>query len=63
MKYMGPKKRNSRKMLKMIIFKLLSLYAHYPIFLIFYFNNLDNFYIMPKYKKKFESTNVGFTQL
>ena len=45
----------------MAIFKLLVLsYMHTTLyFYFFYSNNITKFYVVSKYKKKFESTNMG----
>ena len=59
---MGFMKQNSRKKkLKMVIFKLLVLsYMHTTLYIsFFYSNNITKFYFVRKYKKKFESTNMG----
>ena len=56
------KKQNSRKRLKVAIFKMLFLsYMHTTLYISYsYSNNISKFYVVQKYKKKFESTNMGF---
>ena len=51
------------KRLKMAIFKLLDLsYMLTTLYIsLFYSNNITKFYVVWKYKKKFESTNIGLT--
>ena len=55
--------RNKRaeKRLKMAIFELLVLsYMLTTLYIsFFYSNNITKFYVVRKYKKKFESTNMG----
>ena len=53
--------KTAEKRLKMAIFKLLVLsYMHTTIYIsFFYSNNITKFYVVLKYKKKFESTNIG----
>ena len=53
----------AEKRLKMAIFKWLVLsYMHTTIYIsFFYSNNITKFYVVRKYKKKFESTNIGLT--
>ena len=53
--------KTAEKRLKMAIFKLLVLsYMHTTLYIsFFYSNNLTKFYVVWKYKKKFESTNIG----
>ena len=53
--------KTAEKRLKIAIFKLLVL-SFMPTTLyisLFYSNNITKFYIVGKYKKKFESTNMG----
>ena len=54
--------KTAEKRLKMAIFKWLVLsYMHTTIYIsFFYSNNITKFYVVRKYKKKFESTNMGF---
>ena len=53
--------KTAEKRLKMVIFKWLVLsYMHTTIYIsFFYSNNIIKFYVVRKYKKKFESTNMG----
>ena len=53
--------KTDEKRLKMAIFKLLFLsYMHTTLYIsFFYSNNITKFYLVRKYKKKFESTNMG----
>ena len=53
--------KTAEKRLKMAIFKWLVLsYMHTTIYIsFFYSNNITKFYVVWKYKKKFESTNMG----
>ena len=53
--------KTAEKRLKMAIFKWLVLsYMHTTIYIsFFYSNNITKFYVVRKYKKKFESTNMG----
>ena len=53
--------KTAEKRLKMAIFKLLVLsYMHTTLYISFlYSNNITKFYVVLKYKKKFESTNMG----
>ena len=53
--------KTDEKKLKMAIFKLLVLsYMHTTLYIsFFYSNNITKFYLVWKYKKKFESTNRG----
>ena len=55
------KKQNRQKRLKMAIFKLFVLsYMHTTLYISFFnSNNMTKFYLVWKYKKKFESTNMG----
>ena len=52
--------KTAGKRLKMAIFKLLVLsYMHTTLYIsFFYSNNIIKFYVVWKYKKKFESTNM-----
>ena len=54
--------KTAEKRLKMVIFKLLVLsYMHTTLYIsFFYSNNITKFYVLWKYKKKFESTNMDF---
>ena len=61
---MGSSKSKSLNGLIMVIFKYLVLfYAHYPVFLFFYSNDVEKFYKLRKYNKKFDSTTMDLTQL
>ena len=53
--------KTAEKRFKMAIFKWLVLsYMHTTIYIsFFYSNNIIKFYVVRKYKKKFESTNMG----
>ena len=52
----------TKKGLKMVIFKLLFLsYMHTNLYFSFYHKNIDMLYIVHKYKKKLESTNMDLT--
>ena len=53
----------TKKGLKMVIFKLLFLsYMHTNLYFSFYHtNSIDMLYIVHKYKKKLESTNMDLT--
>ena len=53
--------KTAEKRLKVAIFKLLGLSYMYTTLYIsfFYSNNITKFYVVSKYKKKFESTNMG----
>ena len=53
--------KTAEKRLKIAIFKWLVLsYMHTTIYIsFFYSNNIIKFYVVRKYKKKFESTNMG----
>ena len=55
------KNKTAEKRLRMAIFKLLVLsYMHTTLYIsFFYSNNITKFYVVLKYKKKFESTNMG----
>ena len=57
--------KTAEKRLKMAIFKLLVLsYMHTTLYIsFFYSNNITKFYVVWKYKKKFESTNIGWAHL
>ena len=54
----GVRNKTAEKRLKMAIFKLLVLsYMHTTLyFSFFYSKNINNFYVVQKYKKKFECT-------
>ena len=56
----GVRNKTAEKRLKMAIFKLLVLsYMHTTLyFSFFYSNNKNKFYVVRKYKKQFESTNI-----
>ena len=53
--------KTAQKRVKMAIFKLLiRSYMHTTLYIsFFYSNNITKFSVSCKYKKKFESTNVG----
>ena len=53
--------KTAEKMLKMTIFRLFVLsYMHTTLYIsFFYSNSITKFYAVWKYKKKFESTNMG----
>ena len=57
--------KTAEKRLKMAIFKLFVLtYTHTTLYIsFFYSNNITKFYVVRKYKKKFESTNMGLAHL
>ena len=53
--------KTAEKRLTMVIFKFMVLsYMHTTLYIsLFYSNNITKFYGVSKYKKKFESTNMG----
>ena len=59
----GVRNKTAEKRLKVVIFKLLVLsYMHTTLYFPFsYSNNISKFYVVWKYKKKFESTNMDLT--
>ena len=61
----GVRNKTAEKRLKLAIFKLLVLsYMHTTLYFSFvYSNNIKKLYVVWKYKKKFESTNMVLTHL